>query len=134
MSTDAEPQQPPSAAASRPPALATSAWLSLFVMFRRVLRPEAMRASRDDHLTYMIEQERAGTLFLSGPLAATQDPTVPNGMSVFRVATIEEARRIAEGDPYVQRGIMSFTLAEWTAVEGCLTISVALSDCVARIG
>jgi uncharacterized protein YciI len=77
------------------------------------------------HLEYMIGLEREGKLFTSGPLdfGASSD-----GLTVLRVASAEEARAIALGDPFVINGIRSFRIREWTVMEGSFAIQVNFSD------
>lgn len=77
------------------------------------------------HLEYMIALEKAGKLFASGPLdfGASSD-----GMTVFRVATKEEARALALRDPFVINGVRSFQIREWTVMEGSFGVQVNFSD------
>jgi uncharacterized protein YciI len=77
------------------------------------------------HLEYMIGLEREGKLFASGPLdfGASSD-----GLTVLRVASAEEARAVALGDPFVINGIRSFRIREWTVMEGSFSIQVNYSD------
>jgi uncharacterized protein YciI len=78
-----------------------------------------------EHLQYMIELERQGKLFASGPLG---DPSRADGMTIVRARDEEEAREIALRDPFVVRGIRTFTIQPWTVMEGSLTFTVNFSD------
>ena len=84
-----------------------------------------------DHLAYMIELERQGKLFASGPFG---DGTKGDGMTIVRAANDEEAREIALRDPFVVNGIRTFTIQPWTVMEGSLSITVNFSDRSATIG
>ena len=77
------------------------------------------------HLEYMISLEKAGKLFASGPLdfGASSD-----GLTVFNVASKEEARALALQDPFVINGVRSFQIREWTIMEGSFGINVNYSD------
>jgi uncharacterized protein YciI len=77
------------------------------------------------HLEYMIGLEKAGKLFASGPLdfGASSD-----GLTVFNVASKEEARSLALQDPFVVNGVRSFRIREWTIMEGSFGIQVNYSD------
>jgi uncharacterized protein YciI len=77
------------------------------------------------HLEYMISLEKAGKLFASGPLdfGACSD-----GLTVFNVASKEEARALAMQDPFVINGVRSFQIREWTVMEGSFGIQVNYSD------
>src|SRR5882672_5817312 len=83
-----------------------------------------------DHLAYMIELERQGKLFASGPFG---DGTKGDGMTIVRAANDEEAREIALRDPFVVNGIRTFTIQPWTVMEGSLSVTVSFSDRSARI-
>ena len=83
-----------------------------------------------EHLQYMIELEREGKLFASGPLG---DPSKADGMTIIRAADEEEAQRIALKDPFVIHGIRTFKIVPWTVMEGSLSISVNFSDQTAKI-
>src|SRR5947209_20044242 len=83
-----------------------------------------------DHLAYMIELERQGKLFASGPFG---DGTRGDGMTIVRAANEEEARDIALHDPFVVRGIRPFKIQSWTVMEGALTVTVNFSDRSAKI-
>ena len=78
-----------------------------------------------DHLKYMIELERKGMLFASGPFG---NPSRGDGMTVVRAKSIEEAREIANHDPFVINGIRTFTIEPWTVMEGSLSFTVNFSD------
>jgi uncharacterized protein len=84
-----------------------------------------LRPHLSAHLEYMIGLERAGKLFASGPLdfGASSD-----GLTIFRVATADEARALALRDPFVINGIRSFRIREWTVMEGSFGIQVNYSD------
>ena len=78
----------------------------------------------------MIELEREGKLFASGPFG---DGTRGDGMTIVRAENEEEARAIAQRDPFVVNGIRTFTLQSWTLMEGSLSVTVNFSDRSAKI-
>ena len=83
-----------------------------------------------DHLQYMIELEREGKLFASGPLG---DPSKADGMTIVRAADEGEVQRIALKDPFVIHGIRTFKIVPWTVMEGSLSVTVNFSDQTAKI-
>ena len=83
-----------------------------------------------DHLAYMIELERQGKLFASGPFG---DGTKGDGMTIIRAADEEEARAVALRDPFVVNGIRTFKIEPWTVMEGSLSLAVNFSDRSATI-
>jgi uncharacterized protein YciI len=78
-----------------------------------------------DHLAYMIELERQGQLFASGPFG---DGTKGDGMTIIRAADAEEARAVALRDPFVVNGIRTFKIEAWTVMEGSVSVTVNFSD------
>jgi uncharacterized protein len=93
------------------------------------------RATADDiaqhlprHLEYMIDLEKKGVLFASGPLAEADGATRGDGLTILRAGSAAAARKIAEADPFVAKGLRTFELREWTVMEGCLGIKVNFSD------
>jgi uncharacterized protein YciI len=111
--------------------LSRSAKLKLFVMLRRTLDPALLRAHLGEHLRWMIEAEKRGEIFLSGPIARREDGTQLDGMTVVRTATLADAEALAQTDPFVKRGAIAFEMREWTANEGSLSVTVTLSDSTA---
>lgn len=83
-----------------------------------------------EHLQYMIDLERKGKLFASGPFG---DGTKGDGMTIVRATDEDEARAIALRDPFVVNGIRTFAIQSWTAMEGSLTFTVNFSDRSANI-
>ena len=83
-----------------------------------------------DHLAWMIELEREGKLFASGPFG---DGSSGDGMTIVRAANEDEARAIALRDPFVVNGIRTFKIQAWTVMEGSLSVTVNFSDRSAKI-
>jgi uncharacterized protein len=79
------------------------------------------------HLEYMIDLERKGLVFASGPLTDGGAPR-GDGMTILRAASAAEARKIAEADPLFAAGLRSFEVREWTVMEGTLGLKVNFSD------
>jgi uncharacterized protein YciI len=67
-------------------------------------------------------------LFASGPLAQPDGKTRGDGLTILRAASAEDARKIAETDPFVVAGLRNFELREWTVMEGSVGIKVNFSD------
>jgi uncharacterized protein len=90
--------------------------------------PEKLKPLLPAHLEYMIGLEKRGVLFASGPLSDGAGPPTGAGLTVLRTASMEEARTLAEADPFVINGLRTFELKEWTIMEGTLGLRVNLSD------
>lgn len=70
-----------------------------------------------EHLAYMDGQGQQGKLVLAGPFV---DGGVHRGVVVYRVATMEEAKRRAEGDPMIKAGRLVVDLHPWLVPRGAL--------------
>jgi uncharacterized protein len=93
-----------------------------------LVAPEKLQPFLPAHLEYMISLERRGVVFASGPLADGGGPPSGHGLTVLRVATAQEARDLAEADPFFVNGLRSFEVKEWTVMEGTVGLRVNLSD------
>ena len=72
-------------------------------------------AFREAHLTLAREAYRRGDLILAGALAEPADRAV----LVWRTDDRSVVERFADGDPYVQNGlVISWTIRPWTVVIG----------------
>jgi uncharacterized protein len=81
-----------------------------------------------DHLEYMIELERRGVLFASGPFSPIDGGAPGDGLTILRTTTLKQAHAIASRDPFVVNGLRTFELREWTLNEGSLGLKVNISD------
>jgi uncharacterized protein len=90
--------------------------------------PQKLKPLLPAHLEYMIELEKRGLLFASGPLSDGAGPPSGAGLTILRAASAAEARALAEADPFVAHGLRTFDLKEWTIMEGSLGLKVNLSD------
>jgi uncharacterized protein len=98
------------------------------VMSKPVVPPEKLQMFLSAHLEYMIGLEKRGHVFASGPLADGEGPPTGLGLTVLRAKNTNEARALAEADPFFINGLRTFELKEWTIMEGTLGLRVNLSD------
>lgn len=90
--------------------------------------PEDVKENLPAHLAYQQTMESAGTLAFAGPLSdATGELMQGTGLIVYRAASMEEARQIADADPMHQSGARSYTLRKWLINEGSFSLNVGLS-------
>jgi uncharacterized protein len=87
--------------------------------------PERLKERLPAHLEFMIDLEKRGILFASGPL---DGGARGDGLTIVRAASLEAAKQIAAGDPFVVQGLRSFEVREWTVMEGSFGIKVNFSD------
>lgn len=107
----------------------------LFVIESRcIVEPGGLQPHLESHLLYMIELERQGVLFASGPFSDEAGTAAGHGMTIVRAGSFEEARAIAEGDPFFRQGLRTFEIRRWTVVEGRISVSIDLSDRTGTLG
>ena len=98
------------------------------VLSKPAVTPDKLQPFLSAHLEYMIDLEKRGHVFASGPLADGAGPPTGAGLTVLRAKDLNEARALAEGDPFFVNGLRTFELKEWTVMEGTLGVRVNLSD------
>ena len=90
--------------------------------------PDDVKAVLPDHLAYQAELEGAGALAFAGPMSdETGEHMQGMGLIIYRADSLEDARRLAEGDPMHSSGARTFVLRRWMINEGSLSLSVGLS-------
>ena len=97
----------------------------LYVVLSRGKRGADLLPVLPAHLDYMIALEKQGLLFASGPFdgGASGD-----GLTILRTASLEETHQIAARDPFVTNELRTFTVREWTLMEGSFGLTVNFSD------
>jgi len=63
---------------------------------------------RPDHLAYLEELNKQGKIFAKGPFLDGA-----GGMVIYIADSLEEAKELAEKDPYVVQGVRRLELHEW---------------------
>ncbi len=90
--------------------------------------PDVIKAALPDHLAYQAKLEAEGKLAMAGPLSdETGQQMQAMGMIIYRAASMDEARALAEADPMHATGARTFVLRKWLINEGSLTLSVRLA-------
>lgn len=93
-----------------------------------IVEPDRLTPHLADHLVYMIELERQGSLFASGPFTDEAGHRAGHGMTIVRAHSFDAARMIAEADPFFINRLRTFEVKHWTVVEGRITVSVDISS------
>ena len=92
--------------------------MPLYWVFSRAapsVTPEGAQEFLKDHLRFQFDLERRGMLFAAGPLGELGKS--PLGMYCLIADSEEEARAIAERDPFHVRGRKTYELHWWTLCE-----------------
>ncbi|MDE0060135.1 MAG: YciI family protein [Defluviicoccus sp.] len=87
---------------------------------------ERLGATLPAHLDHQVRLEQEGILFAAGPLDAEDGSR--RGLIVIRAESFEEARRIADTDPFHAQGLRTYTVERWTVNEGSYTVRLTYSD------
>jgi uncharacterized protein len=83
-------------------------------------RAEVLR----EHLLYQRDLEASGQLFLAGPVDPENTPGL--GLSVLRCRDLDEARAIAEAEPFHVAGLRRNRVQPWLVNEGSISLRVDL--------
>lgn len=87
-----------------------------------------LQATLPDHLAYQAKLEEDGILMLAGPMSDDTGELMQGvGLVVYRAASMEEARVLADADPMHKSGARTYELRKWLVNEGSLNMSVGLS-------
>lgn len=108
--------------------LSRSVKMTLFVMLRRTRDRSLLREHIGAHLRWMVDAEKRGQVFLSGPIAPREGTTQLDGLTIIRAANLDEAEELAATDPFVKLGAIEYEIREWTTNEGAISLTVSLSD------
>ena len=98
-----------------------------FVMTRKMIDPSKLPPVLLDHYHWMIDLEKQGKVFASGPMFE-KDGQQGVGMTAFRVDSWEEAEQLAAADPFCEAGAVGFDIQRWQVNEGRVNVSIDFSD------
>jgi len=90
--------------------------------------PEELEPMLPAHLEYVVGLERRGLVFASGPVTEPDGTFRGEGLTVLRAGSLDEARALADGDPFVVAGLRRYDLARWTLIEGAIGVTLRFSD------
>lgn len=76
------------------------------------------------HLAHLTKMSELGKMVIAGPLGDQADPSY-RGVCLYRVGSLEEARRLAESDPMVQAGWLKVEVMTWYVGKGYMTFPKA---------
>jgi uncharacterized protein len=76
------------------------------------------------HMAHLERMGQSGKMVIAGPFGAQRDPSF-RGACLYRVATPEEARALAEADPAVKAGRLRVEVITWHVGKGYMTFPKA---------
>mgnify|MGYP003329365651 CR=1 FL=1 len=86
------------------------------------------RAAHELHLAHQYDLEARGIMFAAGPFLDDNGKPYGPGMIIIRANSEEEAREIADRDPYHKGGFRKYTLKRWSMNEGTFGLRVNFSN------
>lgn len=69
---------------------------------------EKNKTLRPDHIAFLLDQDSKGRIFARGPFSDGA-----GGLVVYQAESLEQARQVAESDPYVAGGARRLELHPW---------------------
>lgn len=83
----------------------------------------------DEHLAFQLELQNKGIMFGAGPFSDDEESNWNGeGMVIIRANSLDDAKKIANGDPMHASGARSFRVRPWLLNEGKVTIELTYSD------
>ena len=83
------------------------------------LSEEEVSRIQMQHLAHLKRLTDEGKIAVAGPFSDQADPSL-RGMVIYRVATVEEARALAEADPAVKAGRLTVDVVTWWTAKGAV--------------
>jgi hypothetical protein len=92
------------------------------VLLKRPAKPPSLEKAaleelQKNHLGHMRAMFEAGKMVIGGPFDEQKDQSL-RGMCLYRVATLDEARGLAEQDPAVKAGRLEVDVMAWWVEKG----------------
>jgi uncharacterized protein YciI len=82
--------------------------MKYFTAFLPMRDPAKNQEMRPAHVEFLAEAEKQGKIFARGKFLDGA-----GGLVIYKAGALEEARKLAESDPYVASGARSLELHEW---------------------
>jgi uncharacterized protein YciI len=82
--------------------------MKYFAAIQSVLDADKIADSKPAHLEFLDRMVAEGRIHLRGRF-----PDGTGGLTIYRADSLDEARDLAEGDPYVRSGARRLDLHEW---------------------
>lgn len=99
--------------------------LTVYAIFTELTGKEGDRtAVGQEHFSYLAKLEEEGRIFAAGPLLLDDGSKDGRSLITLKADSLEEARALAEADPYYQSGFRTFTMRTWKINEGGFDLKV----------
>jgi uncharacterized protein len=84
-----------------------------YAAIQSVLSPEKAETVRQAHVEFLARMVAERHIYARGRF-----PDGSGGLTIYQAETLEEARKLAEADPYVMHGVRRLELREWAMKVG----------------
>lgn len=91
----------------------------------KALPPEEAQELQKRHIGHLEAMGKAGKMVAAGPFSDQADPAY-RGVCIYRVGSVEEARRLAMEDPAVKAGQLRVEAMSWWFMRGSVTFPMAV--------
>ena len=81
-------------------------------------------AVREEHLAYQVKLEEDGKLFAAGPLLREDGEMAGIGLIIVKAGILDEAKEIANQDPFHQSGLRAYKIWPWKINEGGVDLKI----------
>ena len=78
----------------------------------------------EEHLAYQVKLEEDGKLFAAGPLLREDGEMAGIGLIIVKARTLDEAKEIANQDPFHQSGLRAYKIWPWKINEGGVDLKI----------
>ncbi len=82
--------------------------MKYFAAFLKMKDPEKNQLYRQHHVDFLQKNEQEGKIFARGRFTGGE-----GGLAIYIAESMEEARELAQSDPYVVLGARTLELYEW---------------------
>ena len=82
--------------------------MKYFAAFQRMNNLEKNASCRQQHIDYLTKKADEGKIFARGKFAGNE-----GGLVIYMAESLDEAKKLAESDPYVSSGARVLELYEW---------------------
>jgi uncharacterized protein YciI len=96
-------------------------------MLRHTVDDAKLHEFLSEHLEWMRGNEKAGQIFLSGPTQPTTASAL-DGLTIIAAASREAADSLAQQDPLIRSGAVTYSMHSWIINEGRIGLTLFLSD------
>ncbi len=93
----------------------------MYAMLRHTEDDAKLHVLLSEHLEWMGANEKAGLIFASGPTEPTAGSEL-NGLTIIEAASLEAADALAQQDPLIRSGAVTYSMHSWNINEGRIVL------------